>query len=395
MKNKTLIKVLCCALCIVTLTAHLPLDIMESEAATTTSDIDKLKDKIDQLEKDKEEYEEKIKDIEADSASALSQKSTYEEQIALMESKISSTEALIAEYDALIAENSTASEAKQAEYDAMFEKVKERLRIRYESGISNQLVYIMESGSFTEFLVNMERTADILRYDRELMAQLTSQKESLATDRALLEQYKAEQEQAMESLNAEKDELEDKKSALNSYIKELEEDQSKYEQMVLEAEAANEELNAQLEKLLAELAKNEVVQHPMDKSSLIWPVSTTYSTISSYYGERTLWGKKGFHYGIDIPAPAGNNVYAAQSGTVVISQWHYSYGNYVVINHGGGYTTLYAHNTSNNVVEGQVVNRGDIIAFVGTTGSSSGNHCHFEVRYNGAHQNPLNYVTQP
>jgi murein DD-endopeptidase MepM/ murein hydrolase activator NlpD len=369
--------------------------ITDTEAAGTTPEIEKLKGELAQLEKDKKDYEDKIKDIESSSASALQQKYTYEEQIAVMESKIISTESLIKEYNSLIAQNNTASEEKQAEYDEMYEKVKERLRIRYESGISNQLVYIMESGSFTEFLVNMERTADILRYDREIMAKLTEQKEGLATDRALLEQYKAEQEKAYKSLTAEKKDLDDKKKKLNNYITSLEKDQKKYEQMLIEAEKADEELNAKLEAALAALAKNEVVQHPVNKDSLIWPVSTKHKDISSPYGERTMWGRKGFHYGIDIPAPAGSNVYASQSGTVVISQSHYSYGNYVVINHGGGYTTLYAHNSKNLVTEGQVVERGDVIALVGTTGTSTGNHCHLEVRVNGAHKNPLNFVVQP
>ena len=395
MKTRTLIKFLCCALCIVTFVLQLPVDIVDTEAAATTPEIDKLKNEIDKLEKDKKEYEEKIKDIESDSQSALEQKYSYEEQISLMENKISSTEALIAEYDRLIAENDTASADKQAEYDAMYEKVKERLRIRYESGISNQLVYIMESGSFTEFLVNIERTADIVRYDREIMAKLSEQKQSLATDRALLEQYKAEQEKARESLNAEKADLDAKKANLNKYLKDLEADQKKYEQMLIEAEKADEELNKKLEKALEELAKQQVVQHPVEGKYLIWPVSIENKTISSPYGERTMWGRKGFHYGIDIPAPGGSDVFAAQSGTVVISQSHSSYGNYVVINHGGGYTTLYAHNSKNLVTEGQVVNQGDVIALVGSTGTSTGNHCHLEVRYNGAHKNPLYYVKQP
>ncbi len=393
MKTK-LTRVLCCTLCIVTLMLNLPLDITES-AAASTSEIDKLEQELDRIEQQKTEYENKIKDIESSSASALEQKSSYEEQIALLESKISYTQSLIAEYDKLIADNESSVDAKNAEYDAMFEKVKDRLRIRYEAGISNHLVYIMESQSFTDFLVNMERTADIVRYDRELMDQITKQKQSLDTDRALLEQYKAEQEKASADLNAEKASIDEKKANLNSYIAGLEADQKKYEQMLIEAEKKDEELNNQLKEALRKLAEKEVTQHPVNKDALIWPVSINYSDISSPYGWRTIWGRRSFHYGIDIPAPAGSNVYAAQSGVVEYAQWHDSYGNFVIINHGGGYTTLYAHNTSLNVVKGQTVNREEIIAFVGTTGSSTGNHCHFEVRYYGEHKNPLDYVTQP
>ena len=99
--------------------------------------------------------------------------------------------------------------------------------------------------------------------------------------------------------------------------------------------------------------------------------------------------------GIDIPGAYGTPIYASNGGTVIVATYHYSYGNYVVIDHGGGYSTLYGHNSSLCVRVGDRVEQGDVIAKMGSTGSSTGNHCHFEVRINGKTQQPLNYVRRP
>lgn len=108
-----------------------------------------------------------------------------------------------------------------------------------------------------------------------------------------------------------------------------------------------------------------------------------------------LNGVKEFHMGIDIPAAKNTPIYASNGGKVITAKFHYSYGNYVVIDHGGGKSTLYAHANSLNVKQGDTVKQGDVIAYVGNTGNSFGCHVHFEVRINGKHTNPLGYVVQP
>ena len=118
--------------------------------------------------------------------------------------------------------------------------------------------------------------------------------------------------------------------------------------------------------------------------------------VSSYFGWRTspLTGKPEYHNGVDIPAAYGSAIYAADGGTVLISERHYSYGNYIVIDHGNGLSTLYAHNTKNLVKVGDVVDKGQQIATCGSTGDSSGNHCHFSVRVDGSPVNPMNYISK-
>jgi len=128
-----------------------------------------------------------------------------------------------------------------------------------------------------------------------------------------------------------------------------------------------------------------------------WAVDISYNYISSGFTYRInpITGKGENHRGIDIPAPYGANVYAALDGTVIISQWNSSYGNYIILDNGNGMTTLYAHNSALLKKVGDKVLKGETIALVGSTGDSTGNHCHFEVRINNIPKNPLDYVKQP
>ena len=127
---------------------------------------------------------------------------------------------------------------------------------------------------------------------------------------------------------------------------------------------------------------------------MAWP-APSYTRISSYFAGRIdpITGKKSNHGGLDLASPYGSPILAANSGKVIIAGYHYSYGNYVVIDHGGGVSTLYGHSSKLLVSRGQSVSRGQQIAKVGSTGRSTGNHLHFEVRINGTRVDPLPYIT--
>jgi murein DD-endopeptidase MepM/ murein hydrolase activator NlpD len=126
--------------------------------------------------------------------------------------------------------------------------------------------------------------------------------------------------------------------------------------------------------------------------SFAWPLPG-HSNISSPFGNRSdpFTGRTEFHSGIDLPAPAGTRINSAEAGYVRFAGWSASWGNYIIIDHADGYSTLYAHNIRNRVSSGQRVTRGQHIADVGSTGRSTGNHLHFEIRRNGAHLNPMSY----
>ena len=390
-KTSKRISTICISLALLTLA----LPINPAGAAGTNAEISAIEKQISDLEAQKKEYQKTLNGLNASSANALSVKNSYEEQIKVIEQKIKATDNLISEYDSLIAETESGIDSKEEEIDARFEEFLERMSVNYEDGYVNYLALLLESGSLSEMLSNTERTADVLEYDRNLMDTLEREKESLGDRKSELENARKAQEKAKTELAEDKKEAQSKTSDMQAYIDKLANDTAKTEQMLADAQKLDDELNARLEQALKALAEKEVPQYTVDKNSMMWPVSVNYNTISSPYGMRYIFGSNYMHYGIDIPAPAGSNVYACQSGVVEIATSHSSYGNYIVINHGGGYATLYAHNYQLLVSAGTQVSKGDVIALVGRTGSATGNHCHLEVRYNGAHQNPLNFLTQP
>ena len=181
--------------------------------------------------------------------------------------------------------------------------------------------------------------------------------------------------------------------------KEEEERKQREEEERKKQEAANKQQQAQQQQQQQQQQSSSSStqnKKPVVTGKYVWPTEGSYTRISSYFGWRTspLTGRPEFHNGVDIPAAYGSAIYAADGGTVIISERHYSYGNYIVIDHGNGLTTLYAHNTKNLVKVGDVVDRGQQIATCGSTGDSSGNHCHFSVRVDGSPVNPMNYISK-
>ncbi len=158
-------------------------------------------------------------------------------------------------------------------------------------------------------------------------------------------------------------------------------------ELAIEAEA--NELTKTLKSLQAERAKIAYAS-----GAMMWPVSADWTRISSDFGYRIhpVLGTQSFHGGIDIPAPNGSPIYAANSGVVIFAGYKGSYGNAVIIDHGGGIATLYAHSSKLYVNTGQEVARGDTVALIGSTGRSTGNHLHFEVRENGERVDPKKYL---
>ncbi|MBR6514893.1 MAG: peptidoglycan DD-metalloendopeptidase family protein [Clostridia bacterium] len=198
------------------------------------------------------------------------------------------------------------------------------------------------------------------------------------------------------SLIAKENELNEQIEAAFTYVADIQSDQAAIEAEYEKAKAAEDQANKDIAALLAQRAKEQAQNNsgsykPVYGGKLIWPVSG-YSRISSPFGPRTLWGKYDYHLGIDIPAPSGTSVNAAAAGEVVIAGYSYNYGYYVVIDHGDGYATLYAHNRQLLVSAGQIVSQGQKIAEIGMSGSASGNYLHFEVRINGQVQNPQLYT---
>ena len=163
-------------------------------------------------------------------------------------------------------------------------------------------------------------------------------------------------------------------------------DNERRKQLALEKEAEEER------------KRQEALAEAIRKQSYLWPLPSSFVDLSYEYGIRTL-SELGYynkmHYGIDIPAYRGTDIYASKAGKVLIAKYHTSYGYYVLLDHGNGYNTLYAHASKLYVKEGEYVEQGAVIAAVGTTGSSTGNHLHFELRVNGEKVDPMKYLKKP
>ncbi len=162
--------------------------------------------------------------------------------------------------------------------------------------------------------------------------------------------------------------------------------------------ASNEDveaLNSEIEELVRKKQAANANQIVYSSDGFRWPLDSSFNYLTTLFGYDAWRG--GNHYGIDVgdAGIGGCNIYAAQGGTVITAYgdggYHGGFGNYVIIDHGNGVSTLYAHCSGVTVYEGQTVNKGDVIGYVGSTGWSTGNHLHFEVRVNGVSQNPLNY----
>ncbi len=318
------------------------------------------------------------------------------DQVNSLEQQINSKQEDIETLEASISEAQTKLDALEEELAAAEEKVntqndnlKARLRNMYKNGSVGFIDVLMDSGSFSEFLNNLSLVEKVYTSDQDVLEQLQDAYDEIDAKKKEIETLQAE-------LNESKTTMEEQKSSLEA-------DKASVEKKKAEIAADSEETQKELDKLEADAqALTASIRKSGSSSSsskysggiMAWPAPSCYS-ISSGYGGRIhpTTGKYKFHGGIDIPASYGTAIVAANSGKVIwAGNRGDSYGNYVIIDHGGGISTLYAHSSKVLVSTGQSVSRGQQIAKVGSTGRSTGPHLHFEVRINGSRVNPTSYL---
>ncbi|WP_303052284.1 murein hydrolase activator EnvC [uncultured Dialister sp.] len=281
-----------------------------------------------------------------------------------------------------------------------------RVRAIYMHGQLNYLEVILGANSFSDFANRVELLKRVIRSDYNLILEIQKQKAAIEAKKAQLEEDKRQLDALAAEAEKTQQEIAAKKAEQQKVLDAAKSNKSAAAQM-------EQDLNAQLASVrnliqqrlaAAEAARQAAQQASSDEGgggsddnyvqgtgAMGWPCS---GPITSPFGYRThpIFGTTIFHAGIDIGVDYGTPIHAADSGVVVYSGWISGYGNAVIIDHGGGVSTLYGHNQSLAVSEGQSVSKGSVVAYAGSTGNSTGPHCHFEVDVNGSPVNPMGYL---
>jgi len=292
-----------------------------------------------------------------------------------------------------LAQSEADLEAAEKEREEHIEIFGERIKFFYENGNYGYMDVIFQSKSIGDMLSRMQYVEEIMQYDKKMLDALEIIEERI--DRKIIQIE--EEKKAVEAIVAENKKIKDELDAIyaekNAMLRAYENDEKKYNQMILN----NEATSLKIEQLIKEAQTATTVKTVYTGGKLNWPVPAkvaSSSSLSSGFVNRIspITGKREKHTGYDIPAPYGSNIVAAEAGTVIYSGWMSGYGNTIMINHGGGIVTLYAHNSSLVAKKGESVSRGQTVAKCGSTGWSTGNHCHFEVRVNGSAVSPEPYL---
>ena len=365
--------------------------------AVTQADIDKLKNNASDLSQQKKELQSKISALSDDIANNMKKKELLDSEISVLSSEISNVESQISTYAELITQTEAELLDAQEREEAQYELFCKRVRAMEERGTISYWSVLFKADSFTDLLSRLDFINEIMDSDQKVIQDLQDLQAEIEEKKESLETQKAESEAAKAELVSKKSELNKQREAANALVAQLRASKSEYQEDMDDLSAEAEAVQAQILKLSKELAAQQAAQGKPSNAALggyIWPVSSR--RITSTFGGRASPGGIGStnHKGIDIGGVGyTTEIHAAKAGTVIVSQYSRSYGNYVVVSHGSGNTTLYAHMSSRKVSVGQYVNQGDVLGITGSTGNSTGPHLHFEITENGTRINPLKYLT--
>ena len=419
MKNikKSLRSVFCALLAAASLAASLPAH------AVSQAEIDDLQKKLDALEQQAQEQQDVINDLTSQKARFITRKLALDNKIEINRQMIELIGEQIEIYDEIIAE-------KQAELDKALEKetaqtelLRSRIRAMEENSTYSYASFIFDSSSVTELLSRIGDVNDIMHYDKTLEEEYMAAREDVESIKKSYEEARHEQELLQKELDTKQAELDAQVEAAYTMIADIEtlsdDAQAEYDAIAEEEAKAEETLQEAIRKRAAEQAKYNQNNNSNNGggnsggsggnsggggssgggsatslSNLQWPVPSC-TLITSRFGYRVAptTGASTYHGGLDIGAGMGASIVAAGAGDVIYAGANGGYGNCVMIDHGNGVVTVYAHMSSIGVSYGQYVTAGQYVGAVGSTGVSTGPHCHFEIRINGAQTDPAAYFS--
>ena len=374
----------------------------EEEEKDNSEELDRLEDERQQTLDAIDDLKNSINSVQQDINSLQAEKNTIQSYINQLDKKMSTLASEIAKFEKQIEEKITDIEETKEELeeakiacDEQYESMKMRIQFIYENPSASLIEMLCNSDNIAEFINRADYVASMSNYDRDMMDKLIATKEEIALKEETLEAELEELEMMQAELESQKKKvnasINSKKGELTAKANELGDataDQAAYKKQLEEQERLLNEIEDQI----ARAANPDAYQG--SATGFIWPCPA-YTRISSYFGPRPqpVPGASTNHKGVDLAAPYGSAILASASGVVTTSTYSRSAGNYIVLAHGNGTSTVYMHASALLVSVGETVEQGEVIAKVGSTGYSSGNHLHFGVIKNGSYVNPLNYIS--
>lgn len=371
-------------------------------------EINKLNEKMDDIDEEIAGLQSQLSENVTQMEEMVNQKNLIDQEIFSLYQKIDNINQQIALYTELIAdkqEELTAAEQKLADLNR---KNKERIRAMEEQGSISYWSVLFKANSFADLLDRLNMVEEIAAADNRRLKEISEAAKAVEEAKVQLETERAALETTKEELNASQAALEEKRAEADRLLAELVATGQEYQALLDEAELKESELALQLNQAQNEYDEakkkeeqasrppvyNEVKPDSSVVDGITWSVPCSYVYVSSPFGYRThpVYGDWRFHYGVDLAARSGTPIVATRSGVVTVATYDWSAGYYVTLDHQDGFSSKYLHMTHYIVSEGQYVERGQVIGYVGSTGTSTGAHLHFSILYNGSHVNPANYV---
>ncbi len=365
--------------------------------AVSEDELEELKSERDALVKQRQEQQAVVDNLKQQQASVLAIKQALDERNTYTQWQIELTQQEIDLYEDMITDKSLeVEEAKELENEQL-DKYRSRVRAMEENGSYNFVAYLLNTSSLGELLTAVDDIGEIMESDRELEDAYIEARENTEAVVEEYEEYKSGIEEKQEELRDEQEELQSELDEATQLITDITANLEENAAVLAEFEAAEQEAETNVANMVIALEKQNAASSGGSVSGtgqFIWPVpSCTYLT--SRFGLRVhpIYGTTKSHTGVDIGAASGATIVAADGGTVVMAGVNSGYGNCVMIDHGNGYKTLYGHMSSIAVSNGQTVSQGETIGYVGSTGVSTGPHCHYEVWKDGSRIDPEQFYT--
>ena len=358
----------------------------DNQADSNLTDLQtQQQDLQDQIQQSHEELEE----VQSQLSENLQQIEKLDEKIRESESQIEKLDTQVKQLQEEISSIQSQLDVAEVNYEKQKEIMEKRLVAIYEAGETRYLDVLLKSSNISEFLSSYYLITEIASVDKNLLDEVESEKKEIELAKQKLEKNQETLATALQTQTKTATVLQNTKALRENYISRLSDEEKAKQAQIDEMTQQYEAVNNQILELAVQGLDSVYIG-----GELAWPVPG-YTKITSNYGMRVhpITGQYKLHTGVDISAPIGANFIAANDGIVIKAEYNTAYGNMVIIDHGGGISTLYAHGSEILVTVGQTVKKNEAILKVGSTGYSTGPHAHFEVRINGVVTDPLPYIT--